>query len=508
MLAMTNMMLHGIDVPSNIRHDNTLSKPLKDYGPKDRMDVIITNPPFGGVEEDGIEKNFPKKYQTRETADLFMALIMHLLRADTGRAGVVLPDGFLLGEGVKTNLKRELLREFNLHTIVRLPRGVFSPYTGINTNILFFDKGEPTKNVWFFEHPYPDGYKSYSRSKPLRIEEFDLEKKWWNNRKQSEYAWKVSIKEIEDRNYNLDFKNPHSVEFIHAEPEILVEQYELINNELATNKTLLKNELQKNREDFTFIKYFDKLFTTTENVVKLRKLILDLAVRGKLVDQNMNDIPINTITAYSSKIDKKDLNVNDIIKPFEIPKNWKWLRFGDIGETNIGLTYSPKDISENGTIVLRSSNVQNGKIDLKDLVRVDKQIKENLVVKENDILICARNGSKSLVGKAAIIQEMPESMTFGAFMAIYRTEYYEYVYQFLQSPVFRNSLENVGTTTINQITQNNLKNTIIPLPPSEEQLRIVKRIKQLFELCDKLEKNIEQSSKKQSQILNAVLAQV
>ena len=167
MLAMTNMMLHGIDVPTNIRHDNTLSRPLKDYGPKDRVDVIITNPPFGGVEEDGIEKNFPKKYQTRETADLFMALIMHLLRPDTGRAAVVLPDGFLFGEGTKTNLKKELLEEFNLHTIVRLPNGVFSPYTGIKTNILFFEKGTPTKNVWFFEHPYPDGYKSYSRGKPL-----------------------------------------------------------------------------------------------------------------------------------------------------------------------------------------------------------------------------------------------------------------------------------------------------------------------------------------------------
>jgi type I restriction enzyme M protein len=161
MLAMTNMMLHGIDVPTNVRHDNTLSRPLKDYGPRDRVDLIVTNPPFGGMEEDGIENNFPRKYQTRETADLFMALIMHLLKHDTGKAAVVLPDGFLFGEGTKTNLKRELLEEFNLHTIVRLPKGVFSPYTSIATNILFFEKGGPTKEVWFFAHPYPEGYKSY-----------------------------------------------------------------------------------------------------------------------------------------------------------------------------------------------------------------------------------------------------------------------------------------------------------------------------------------------------------
>ena len=147
MLATTNMMLHGIDVPTGIRHDNTLARPLKDYGRKDRVDVVITNPPFGGMEEDGIEKNFLKKYQTRETADLFLAFIMHILKPDTGRAAVVLPDGFLFGEGVKTTLKRELLESFNLHTIVRLPKGVFNPYTSISTNILFFTKGGPTKDV-------------------------------------------------------------------------------------------------------------------------------------------------------------------------------------------------------------------------------------------------------------------------------------------------------------------------------------------------------------------------
>lgn len=140
-------------VPTNIEHDNTLRKPLKNYGPKDRVDYIITNPPFGGMEEDGIEKNTLKKYQTRETADFF-----------------------LFGEGVKTTLKKELLKEFNLHTIVRLPNGVFNPYTGIKTNLLFLEKGGPTKHIWFYEHPYPEGYKSYSKGNPLQIEEFEPEK--------------------------------------------------------------------------------------------------------------------------------------------------------------------------------------------------------------------------------------------------------------------------------------------------------------------------------------------
>ena len=243
MLAMTNMMLHGIDVPANIRHDNTLKRSLVSYDRKDRVDCIITNPPFGGMEEDGIESNFPKRYQTRETADLFMALIMHLLKPDGGRAAIILPDGFLFGEGVKTTLKKELLTDFNLHTIVRLPNGVFSPYTGIKTNLLFFEKGTPTKQVWFFEHPYPPGYKSYSKSKPLTIGEFVREKKWWNNRRQNEYAWKVSLAEIEERNYNLDFKNPHVVEEAAGDPEELLREYEELNRQLMATRDRLKQEL-------------------------------------------------------------------------------------------------------------------------------------------------------------------------------------------------------------------------------------------------------------------------
>lgn len=248
MLAITNMMLHGIDVPTHIRHDNTLSRPLKDYGPSDRVDLIITNPPFGGMEEDGIETNFPRKYQTRETADLFMALIMHLLKPGTGKAAVVLPDGFLFGEGVKTTLKRELLEEFNLHTIVRLPKGVFSPYTSIATNILFLEKGGPTREVWFFEHPYPEGYKSYSRSKPLTIAEFDLEKGWWGGaerkgRQITEQAWKVTASELVERNYNLDCKNPHEVKVNHRDPEELMAEYQQIVHQLEAAQQALKAEL-------------------------------------------------------------------------------------------------------------------------------------------------------------------------------------------------------------------------------------------------------------------------
>lgn len=244
LLCTTNMLLHGIEVPVNIRHDNALARPLKDYGPQDRVDVIITNPPFGGMEEDGIEANFPATYQTRETADLFLVLIMRLLR-EKGRAALVLPDGFLFGEGIKTRIKEKLLQEFNLHTIVRLPNSVFAPYTSIKTNLMFFEKGKPTKEVWFYEHQLPEGQKAYNKTKPMRVEEFEPAKKWWGGktrkgREETEQAWKVGIDEIIARNYNLDIKNPHQGEQVSHDPDELLRQYQKQQDEIADLRDQLK----------------------------------------------------------------------------------------------------------------------------------------------------------------------------------------------------------------------------------------------------------------------------
>lgn len=242
LLCITNMLLHGIEVPFNIRHDNTLARPLRDYGPKDRVDIIVTNPPFGGMEEDGIEKNFPSAYQTRETADLFLVLIAHLLK-DGGRAAIVLPDGTLFGEGVKTRIKEKLLNDCNLHTIVRLPNGVFSPYTGIKTNLLFFNKGTPTKEIWYYEHPYPDGVKSYNKTKPIDIKEFEPEKQWWVNRQENEFAWKISIEQIIESGYNLDIKNPHSPQETLVNPCELLTQYNNLLSQITNTREQLKKEL-------------------------------------------------------------------------------------------------------------------------------------------------------------------------------------------------------------------------------------------------------------------------
>ena len=242
LLCITNMLLHDIDVhPTQIKHDNTLARPLRDYTAKDRVDVILTNPPFGGMEEDGIEGNF-QAFRTRETADLFLVLIMHLLK-DGGRGAIVLPDGTLFGEGIKTRIKEKLLDECNLHTIVRLPNGVFAPYTGIKTNLLFFTKGQPTREVWYYQHPYPPGYKSYSKTKPIRIEEFEPEQAWWQNRVENEYAWRVPVETIKANGYNLDIKNPHQVDEEHADPEHLLANYRSLLAEVAETREQLKQEL-------------------------------------------------------------------------------------------------------------------------------------------------------------------------------------------------------------------------------------------------------------------------
>ena len=250
-LCITNLLLHGIDVPVGVRHDNTLARPLRDWGPRERVDVIVTNPPFGGMEEDGIEANFPAEFRTRETADLFLVLLMKILKPG-GRAGIVLPDGTLFGEGVKTRIKEALLTECNLHTIVRLPGGVFNPYTSIRTNLLFFTKGAPTRETWYYEHPYPPGAKSYNKGKPIRIEEFEAQREWWGReqdgfagRVENERAWRVSIDQIKARNYNLDLKNPHNADTGPGDVEQLLPEYEKLLEQIAETRGKLKAQLME-----------------------------------------------------------------------------------------------------------------------------------------------------------------------------------------------------------------------------------------------------------------------
>jgi type I restriction enzyme M protein len=213
MLCVTNMLLHGIEDASFVRHENTLQRPYESYGKIDQVDVVLTNPPFGATVPDGVENSFPATMRTKETADLFLLLIIRLLKPG-GRAAVVLPDGSLFGEGAKTRIRSHLLQECNVHTIVRLPNSVFRPYASIGTNLVFFEKRQQTRSVWFYELEVPAGQKAFSMGKPIQFDHFAECISWWGGssregRKPTQAAWEVSIDDIAKRNFNLDYRNPH-----------------------------------------------------------------------------------------------------------------------------------------------------------------------------------------------------------------------------------------------------------------------------------------------------------
>src|SRR5215469_13549706 len=235
LLCEMNLLLHGLEYPV-VDPENALRFPLREIGDKDRVDVIMTNPPFGGEEERGILSNFPEDKQTAETALLFLQLIMRKLRRPVGgskggRCGMVVPNGVLFGDGICARIKEELLKDFNLHTIVRLPNGVFAPYTSIPTNLLFFDRSGPTKEIWYYEQPVPEGRRQYSKTQPLRFEEFENCLAWWSRREENDRAWKVKASDVSKYDsegnllsVNLDIKNPRAKDaYEHAAPKKLVE---------------------------------------------------------------------------------------------------------------------------------------------------------------------------------------------------------------------------------------------------------------------------------------------
>ena len=231
MLCITNLLLHGLDVP-RVYHDNSLTRDVLDYTEDDQFDVVLMNPPYGGSEKVDVKNHFPDDLASSETADLFMSVIMYRLKRN-GRAAVILPDGFLFGtDNAKVNIKKKLLREFNLHTIIRLPSSVFSPYTSITTNILFFDNTHPTEETWFYRLDMPEGYKHFSKTKPMKLEHFQPVLDWWNNRQEItedgfDKAKRFTAQQLtEELGYNLDQCGyPHEEEEILA-PMDLIQRYE------------------------------------------------------------------------------------------------------------------------------------------------------------------------------------------------------------------------------------------------------------------------------------------
>jgi len=219
-LGLTNLILHGLDVP-DWHYLDSLKTEYNTIGPKQQVECILANPPFGASIADGVETNFPQSFRCRESADLFVILMIQLLKPG-GRCAIVLPDGCITGDGYKERIREKLLTDCNLHTIIRLPQSTFFPAT-VSTNLLFFQKGTPTKEIWYWEHRLPEGQKSYSKTKAIQFDEFAPLIEWWDKRAESDVAWKVKVGDLK-RGFDLDVKNPHSVDLDHGDPTALLHQ--------------------------------------------------------------------------------------------------------------------------------------------------------------------------------------------------------------------------------------------------------------------------------------------
>ncbi|WP_321969337.1 N-6 DNA methylase [Vibrio cholerae] len=326
LLCTTNMLLHGIDVSSQIEHKNTLGKGWNEWSNNDKVDCIITNPPFGGYEDNTVGGDYPADLRTRETADMFMALIIKKLLKENGRAAVVLPDGFLFGDGIKGTLKKLLLQECKLHTIIRLPKGVFAPYTTIKTNLLFFTKGARvddgsehfhTDTIWFYEHPYPAGYKSYSKTKPIRLEEFKPEQDWWGDesddfasREENEFAWKVDFKAKREQAEAAALPHWKNAESLRSQASDARRQARYLSDSLTGRRQdngisdLLHDQLVDLHADLTGASDSHRVYTATL-ISALQTAIQEATPEGVIANLN------NAIDTLKNKADSLELKARD-----------------------------------------------------------------------------------------------------------------------------------------------------------------------------------------------------
>ncbi|WP_460004291.1 N-6 DNA methylase [Microbacterium xylanilyticum] len=493
LLCVTNMMVHGMEEPSFIKHDNTLARPLRDYGPADLVDIIVTNPPFGGMEEDGVENNFPSDIRTRETADLFLVLVMELLK-ENGRAAIVLPDGTLFGEGTKTRIKERLLSQCNLHTIVRLPAGVFSPYTTIKTNILFFEKGSPTKEVWYYEHQYPEGQKTYTKTRPLRFEEFAGERGWWRDRSESENAWRVSIDDIVARNFNLDFPNPRRALQADAPAAELLQSRAVAEAALVEAKQGLRSDLTgvlgartATHGVHQMLQNLDLMLSVPEGASVIRDNALRLATRGMLTEQRAEDG------------DPRELLGNTLLAEgnapghWELPASWIWTTLSDVATFRAGRTPSTKDpdmwSDAEGHPWVSIADMPPGGVIARTAKRITDRAASEVFktppVSAGSLLM----SFKLTIGKVAtlgipayhneaIVSINPHDPGCTAYLARVLP---------LVAPMGTSKAAIKGNT----LNKDSLSAMLIPLPPLEEQKRIVAALTSINAHCDVVDRQNE-----------------
>lgn len=481
-LAMTNMILHDLDTP-NLLHGNSLSKPIRDYREAGRFDIIVQNPPYGGIESRGIQTNFPVDMQSSDTADLFMALNLYRLKQN-GRAGIILPDTFLfVTDGAKTAIKKKLLEEFNLHTIVRLPAGVFAPYTSITVNLLFFDKTTPTKDIWYYEHQVGHGTKNYTKTKKIRNSDFEPERKWWNNREENEFAWKVDVETVKQNNYNLDIKNPRKVEM---------------------------NQILSSQEHFTYlqasVEEANQLMAQLETFMNEQE-----AMRGNLVEQNAEEGTGHELLA-SIQLERKGKKKQELSLveakdvPYEIPETWTWTTLKEIGEWGAGSTPSRTNISyyKDGTIPwIKTGDLNDGLLSQSsEMITIKAKEECNMKIRRKGDILIAMYGAT--VGKLAILDIEAATNQACCSCSTYDGVSNMYLFYYLKSKKEDFIKASFGGAQPN-ISKNLLEKTLIPLPPFAEQQRIVEKLNALMAVQHRLQEELKTTKAEAAKWYQAIL---
>lgn len=511
MLCTTNMLLNDIAEP-DIMHDNSLEQDVRRYTDDDKFDVILMNPPYGGSELEIVQKNFPAELRDSETADLFMIEIMYRLNKN-GRCGVVLPDGFIFGtDNSKSAIKKKLIEEFNLHTVIRLPVSCFAPYTSIATNLLFFDKTEPTKEVWFYRFDLPNGQKFSMKKNPMTREKMSALDEWWDNRVEIKdekedssmtetwKARKVSVEEIAVNNYSLDFCG------FPNEEKVILSPRETIANYLKQQKIL---EEQLNDSTNGLKAMIDGTVTDIGNIIPIRKIssklieinkkfpddiknaLLQAAIQGKLTEQLESDSSVDDLLEVIRK-EKEELIAQKKIKkekalpdieeeeiPFDIPENWKWVRMGNIIKLTSGQDLQSDKYSENNIgipYLTGASNFKNG-----DLIINRYTSNGTSIAYNGDLLLTCKGtiGEMAFINfeKAHIARQIMSISKIGN-MSI------QYIKLCLENFILK--LKANARSIIPGIDRKVILSLLVPIPPIEEQQRIVERLEVLLPLCEEL----------------------
>lgn len=504
-LGLTNLILHEIDVP-DYHYIDSLKKEYNSIGKKDQVDVILANPPFGASIAEGVETNFPAAYRCKESADLFVILMLQLLKP-TGRCAIVLPDGSITGDGIKARIREKLLSDCNLHTIIKLPQTTFFP-ANVPTNLLFFEKGSPTQDIWYYEHCLPVGQKSYSKLKPIKFEEFEPLVKWWNNREENEFAYKININDLVD--WDLNIANPNKKEevkksstelfgqFKKTEEAIHNEIIELTSNIIENPTGILKSIIEGNIN----------LFKTKESISFLREAILLEALTGNLTKDwrksNKNDIKVSDLLASIRK-EKEELIRNKQIRPdkenkaidlsatpYKIPAEWQFTFFNEVTNFMIGKTPATKEMEfwSNGEFNwLSIGDMEHyGHIEStskKITKRAVKEIFNGILPTPPDTLLMS---FKLTIGKMSITK-IPTYHN-EAIISIYPYKGIERDYLFYLLPIITKLSISKKVLMGQTFNSKSLTDLIIPIPPQQEQIEIIERVKSLMDKCKNIESKL------------------